>query len=115
MGRSWASKPEDLIALIGPGIGSCCYEVGDSVRQTFLKSNPEAEACFRPGRDDPSDPRWMLDLLAANRQQLVEAGLAADRIYALNACTVCDSEHFFSYRRDGAATGRMLSLIGVTE
>jgi copper oxidase (laccase) domain-containing protein len=74
-----------------------------------------AAAYFLPAAqsDHTSEPRWMLDLVAASRDQILECGLLPERIHVVGACTVCHEELFFSYRRDGAATGRMLSFIGL--
>jgi hypothetical protein len=99
------SRPEDLVAALGPGIGPCCYEVGDEVREAFGASG---SAFFRPGPNG----RPHLDVRAANVRQLVEAGLRAEAIHHLADCTRCRGELYPSYRRDGAAAGRMISFVG---
>jgi len=99
------SRPENLVAALGPGIGSCCYEVGEDVREAF---GPDGPAFFRPG---PSG-RPHLDVRAANVRQLVEAGLRAEAIHHLAECTRCRADLYPSYRRDGAAAGRMISFVG---
>lgn len=99
------SRPEDLLAALGPCIGPCCYEVGDELRQAF---GPEGEGAFRPGpRGRPH-----LDLRAANRRQLVELGLRPERLSDVDDCTCCRAERYHSYRRDGRGAGRMLSFVG---
>jgi polyphenol oxidase len=90
------TRPEDLHAAIGPGIGKCCYEVG-----------PEVAAHFG------GQGRGHIDLTDANRQQLEEAGVTPDRIYASNLCTMCRSEEFHSFRRDKEAAGRLYSYAGI--
>jgi len=82
-------------AAIGPGIGVCCYEVGDEVRAAFA-DHPGA----RRGRN--------LDLKLAARQQLRAAGVA--EIEDCDLCTACDPERFFSHRRDGDDTGRQAGI-----
>ena len=99
------SRPEDLVAALGPGIGSCCYEVGEEVRAAF---GPDGSAFFRPGPNG----RPHLDVRAANVRQLVEAGLRAEAIHHLAECTRCRADLYPSYRRDGKAAGRMISFIG---
>jgi hypothetical protein len=99
------SRAEDLIAALGPAIGACCYEVGDEVRAAF---GPGGEAFFRDGVRG----RAYLDLRAANRHQLREAGLAADRIHDVADCTRCRGDLYHSYRRDGRGAGRMLNFVG---
>jgi purine-nucleoside/S-methyl-5'-thioadenosine phosphorylase / adenosine deaminase len=96
------SDPADLLAALGPGIGPCCYEVGDELRVTF---GPEF---FRPGpRGRPH-----LDVRAANRRQLEEAGLRAERIHSVDHCTYCRPDLYHSYRREGRGAGRMINFVG---
>jgi YfiH family protein len=102
---SAGSRAEDLIAALGPAIGPCCYEVGEEVRAAF---GPGGEAFFRDGVRG----RANLDLRSANRQQLLEAGLAADRIHDVADCTRCRGDLYHSYRRDGRGAGRMLNFVG---
>lgn len=96
------SDPADLCVALGPGIGPCCYEVGDELRSTF------APEFFRPGpRGRPH-----LDVRAANRRQLEEAGLRPDRIHGVDHCTRCRSDLYHSYRREGRGAGRMINFVG---
>jgi YfiH family protein len=96
LGASAAS----LRAWIGPTIRGCCYEVG-----------PEVAARF-PGFATSSDgQRPRLDLVAVNRAQLEAAGVPAENIRVHPACTRCGGDRFASYRRDGAAAGRMIALV----
>ena len=99
------SRPGDLVAALGPGIGPCCYEVGEEVRGAF---GPGGSAFFRPGPNG----RPHLDVRAANVRQLVEAGLRPQAIHHLAECTRCRADLYPSYRRDGAAAGRMISFVG---
>lgn len=78
-------------AAVGPGIGQCCYEVGDEVLDAFA------------GFDGVADGR-MLDLRAIADQQLRAAGI--DRVEHVDYCTSCNPELFFSHRRDRGVTGR---------
>lgn len=91
--------PKDLVAAIGPHISGCCYEVGQEVVEAI--GDPHA---FQ-GRN--------LNLAEANRTQLLAAGLTEDHIEASSLCTKCRQDLFFSYRREGSAAGRMLSVIGI--
>ena len=99
------SRPEDLVAALGPGIGACCYEVGEELRAAF---GPGGDAFFRPGpRGKPH-----LDVRAANVAQLVAAGVPASRIHSVADCTQCRADLYHSYRRDGPRSGRMINYIG---
>ena len=93
-------SPEGMSAVLGPGIGPCCYEVGDDVRSAFR----EREL----GDGVLVDSR--LDLPRAIRRELEELGVAAGRIHACDLCTSCNPELFFSHRRDGSVTGRQAGL-----
>ncbi len=99
------SRPEDLVAALGPGIGPCCYEVGDEVREAF---SPSRAAFFRPGPNG----RPHLDLRAANAGQLVEAGLLPEAVHHVADCTRCRADLYPSYRRDGRGAGRVISFVG---
>ncbi|HEY7622426.1 MAG TPA: polyphenol oxidase family protein [Solirubrobacteraceae bacterium] len=79
-----------IAAAIGPGIGPCCYEVGDEVRAVFGTSERT------------------LDLKAVARERLRAAGVA--QIHDCGLCTACDAERFFSHRRDRGVTGRQAGL-----
>jgi len=92
-----------LRAALGPSIGPCCFEVGDEVAARFL-AWPDAIRAV-----DGKKPH--VDLWAANRAQLIDAGLSPDRIDAAPPCTMCDGARFFSFRRDGGSIGQMLSFI----
>ena len=88
----------------GPSIGPCCFEVGDEVADVVEALVPEA--VLRPAARRPH-----VDLWRTNAALLERAGLAREQIDARPPCTVCHPERFFSYRRDGAEIGQMLSFI----
>jgi YfiH family protein len=93
-------SPPRMRAWLGPSIGPCCYEIGGEVVAQFAR---EFARRSRGGR-------YTLDLPAVNRAQLEAAGVPAENISAHPACTRCGGEKFASYRRDGAAAGRMITL-----
>jgi YfiH family protein len=107
MRDAFDSRPDDLIAAIGPAIGPCCYEVDAPVYDGFARW-PWRDAVFLPA----GDGRWMHDLWEANRRQLVEARVRADAVAVSAVCTSCQAPFFFSHRRDGS-TGRMAGMIAV--
>jgi polyphenol oxidase len=114
MRQSYGSLPEHLIAAIGPCIGSCCFEVGTEVKEAFTAEFPDAGSLFAAEYND----KYRLDLVEANRRQLIGSGLAERAIWAAAECTACarespDRRRYFSYRAERGVTGRMLSGVGI--
>jgi len=107
----FSADPRDLWAAIGPAIGACCYEVDGKVRSEFADSG-RFGSFFIPS--DKKD-RWMLDVTAANRIQLEEAGIPSGQVTSADLCTSCRRDAFFSHRREGAVTGRQLNFILIRE
>jgi YfiH family protein len=101
MRASCGSRPENIRALLGPGIRSCCYAVTEDRARSFAAEFGENTAVFRDGA-------WRLDLAAANTNILGEEGVT--RVFTWPACTCCDTR-FSSYRRQGkGGYTRMLAL-----
>jgi YfiH family protein len=130
MQMRYRTKPADLLAAIGPAIGGCCYQVGTEVATQFASQFADAADWFDELRtgDEPNPLQWLnmmppghqpppknvlLDLRKANRAQLLAAGLRDTNIFVSDLCTACRRDLLFSYRKEGAGTGRMLSAIGV--
>lgn len=130
MHLEFGSKPANLLAAIGPSIGPCCYEVGAEFVSKFTAQFADAAGYFDEARsgEEPNPLQWLnmsppghqppaknvhLDLPQANRSQLLAAGLRARNIFASDLCTGCRTDLFFSYRKEGALSGRLLSVIGV--
>jgi len=134
MRAAFETQPSSVLAALGPGIGGCCYEVGGDVAQAFASQFAQAREWFEGPFDqlatgeEPNSARWLtmappghepppphvrLDLIAANRWQLLEAGINAANIISSRLCTSCRTDLLFSYRRERGRTGRMLSLIGL--
>ena len=133
MRMHFGSRPSDLRATIGPGIHSCCYEVGPEVRTEFESQFDYAAALFRevqesdpvrekypllfltaraPGHSD-LPKKIFLDLVEANRRQLLAAGVPAKKIAASPLCTSCRKDLLFSYRAEKGTTGRMMAVAGI--
>lgn len=133
MRRCFGSRPSDLKAAIGPGIHGCCYEVGEEVREKFESQFAYAEKLFREVEEsDPVREKYpmlfltarapghsvlpkkiFLDLVEANRQQLLAAGVLEKNIEASPFCTNCRTDLLFSYRAEKGSTGRMMGAVGI--
>jgi YfiH family protein len=132
MRRQFGCDPEDLLAVIGPGIGSCCYETGEEVESEFDSQFAYSKELFEdvfdswslktkypmlflnqraPGHGEPAMSRH-LDLVKANWCQLLDAGVPAENIASIDLCTACRTDLFFSYRKEHV-TGRMLAVVGI--
>ena len=97
MRSDYGSKPEDIYCAIGPSIRSCCYEVQQDVADQFpMDSIIERE------------DRLYLDLVKVIKSQLLALGILSNHIDDSEMCTCSQSELFFSYRRDGVQSGRMM-------
>ena len=108
MRSEFGSNPGDLIAAIGPGIGPCCYSVGDEVLREFKARFGYADNLFQ---NDESGLR--LNLIEANRRQLLSAGLHPYAISVAGGCTGCQSDWLYSHRMSGGHAGRLMSVIGL--
>ena len=133
MRKHFKSDPRDLVAAIGPGVQGCCYEVGEEVRTKFEAQFAYAGSLFREVKE--SDPvrekypllfltarapghselpvKLFLDLVEANRRQLLDAGVMAKNIEVVGPCTACHTELLFSFRAEKGITGRMMAAAGI--
>jgi hypothetical protein len=135
MRRVYSSEPESLLAVLGPSIRACCYEVGEEVAEAFQGRFPHADKFFRkvsgppashpkprplsflnmrpPGHDSTCAPPIHLDLIAVAQDQLRAAGLGIHNVAAVDFCTACRTDLFYSYRQEGSRAGRMMAVIGI--
>jgi YfiH family protein len=102
-------QPGDILAGIGPSIGSCCYEVGKDVAEATFGAFPDSAGLI----EATANGRWHLDLWAANRRQLLDAGVR--RIEVSGICTACRTDEWFSHRAERGRTGRLGALISLKE
>jgi YfiH family protein len=133
MRLEFGCRPEDLTAAIGPGVGACCYAVGEEVLSGLESQFAYASELFHEVYDtDPVRAKYPMlfltqrapghsnigpsvhvDLVEANRRQLLDAGLKAGAIFRSGGCTSCHRELFFSHRAAKGHAGRMMSVIGI--
>jgi hypothetical protein len=135
MRLTFGSDPRDLVAAIGPGIGLCCYAVGDEVLSEFESQFAYACELFKevfdsdpvrkkypmlfltqraPGHS-PIGPSLHVDLVEANRRQLIAAGVRPENIQVIGGCTQCHNDLFFSHRASHGHAGRMMAVIGIRD
>ena len=133
MRLEFGSRPEDLIAAVGPGMGACCYQVGEELLSEFESQFVYGRELFHevydsdpvkakypmlfmtqraPGHS-PMGPSLHLDVAEANRRQLLDAGLKPSAIRMTGGCTSCHRELFFSHRGSQGRAGRMMNVIGI--
>jgi hypothetical protein len=130
MRRVYGSEARSLLAVMGPSIRACCYEIGQEVAEAFQAGFPRPHKFFRKvsGHSEPpplnalnlrGTPRrapttsFHLDLVAVARHQLLTAGLVPRNLAAVDFCTACRTDLFYSYRKEGSQTGRMMAVIGI--
>ncbi len=133
MHRCFGTRARDIKAAIGPGIHNCCYKVGEEVRAKFESQFEYADSLFHEVEDyDPVREKYpmlfltarapghselpksiFLDLVEANRRQLLAAGVPAKNIEASPLCTNCNPDVLFSYRAEKGKTGRMMGVAGI--
>jgi YfiH family protein len=133
MRRCFGTEPRHIKAAIGPGIHVCCYDVGEEVRERFGSQFGYAADLFREiKQSDPVREKYpllfltarppghgqlscniFLDLVEANRRQLMDAGVPPKNISTSESCTACRPDLFFSYRAEKGATGRMMGVAGI--
>lgn len=104
LAEDYGTFARDVYAAIGPAIRACCYEVSTDVAERFAEW-PESVRLSTAAK-----PR--IDLSKANRLQMVSSGVPAEQIFDCELCTACRPDLFYSFRREPANPGRMLSVIG---
>lgn len=133
MRKAFGSEPANLRAAIGPCIHACCYEVSEDLKEKFAAQFAYAEELFEevfssdpvrekypllfmnaraPGHGDPHCTLH-LDLVEANRRQLLDARVAEANIWASDLCTSCRTDLLFSHRKEHGKTGRMVAAIAI--
>jgi polyphenol oxidase len=100
--------PAQVLVAVGPGIRDCCLEVGAEVAASFDAAFPGMHLCIpRPHHPE----KFFLDLPRALNLQLGHAGVPQKNVFDLGLCTRCNPAEFFSYRAEGARSGRMMAAI----
>ncbi|MBD0379190.1 peptidoglycan editing factor PgeF [Paenibacillus sedimenti] len=117
MTHTFGSRPEHIRAAIGPSIGACCYEVDDTVaaRVREVLSDIGAPANLTQQIiQSKENGKYLLNLQVLNRILIEQAGILSLHIEVTQLCTSCSTNRFFSHRKEGGTTGRMVAWIGIT-
>jgi purine-nucleoside/S-methyl-5'-thioadenosine phosphorylase / adenosine deaminase len=111
LAREYDVNPSNLRAAIGASAGPCCYEVGSDVIDSFTSKFADGEKLFTPTRPGHAT----VDLLTANRDQLISTGVKPERIHIAPICTMDRTDLFFSYRKEKnlhGKVGRLMAVVG---
>ena len=103
----YKSESSDLRIGLGPGIGPCCYEVGEDCLGLFRKNYKKWEKFIRAGKSG----KFFLDLFKANCEDALNSGLLDKNIFVSGHCTSCNTSRFHSYRKEGSRCGRNVSFV----
>ena len=105
MKENYNTNTEDVVAIIGPSIGKCCYEVSYDLVEKF--------SALLPNADEKIYEKYYLDLWEINTQILKEFGVLKSNIINMNICTSCNCDRFFSYRKHDKTTKRIGTFIEI--
>lgn len=113
MKAEYHSRPEDILACIGPSICSECYEIGEEVAQEFEKA-------FLPAQNEQilkqkPDGKYLLNLWKANEIILLEAGIKKEHLAITDVCTKCNPDLLYSHRVMGNQRGNLAAFLCLNE
>ena len=108
MKRRFHSDPAHLIFALGPGIRECCFEVDEDVARLFIETYTEKSTARSaiPGK-------YLVNLAAVSKAQMTQSGVPPENQHDSGMCTCCNTQEFFSWRAEGTAAGRMISVISI--
>ena len=112
MVEQYGCDPTDIIAVVGPAIGSCCYEVDTPVFERFASLTELKPAYFTKSL---GHGKYLVDLKETNRRMLLEAGLLSINITISDVCTKCNSGLLFSHRASGGKRGGLIAMMCIKD
>lgn len=112
MTEQYGCDPTDIIAVVGPAIGACCYEVDTPVFERFASLTELKPAYFTKSL---GHGKYLVDLKETNRRMLLEAGLLSINITISDVCTKCNSGLLFSHRASGGKRGGLIAMMCIKD
>lgn len=109
MKDAYGTRPEDVLAAIGPSICQDCYEVGREVAEAFMQSFPAKWDCLL--KESSQEGKYQLNLWEANRRVLLHAGILKEHLEVTDLCTCCNSRVLFSHRASGGKRGNLAAFM----
>lgn len=109
MEKLYGTNPEDLVCVLGPSIGPCCYEVSKDLIEKFNTIITNRDEKFYIIKES----KYYLDLWKVNELILTSCGVKKENIVNLNICTSCNSDKFHSYRKHNQTTKRLGMILEV--
>lgn len=113
MGEAFGSRPEDLLAAIGPSICQECYEVSADVAEAFWEAFPNQEVQEEILKETVPGTKYHLDLQKANKRIFQECGIPEENISIADICTCCNSQYLFSHRASLGKRGNLSAFLGL--
>ncbi|KWT75641.1 peptidoglycan editing factor PgeF [Candidatus Magnetominusculus xianensis] len=106
--EDFGTKPKDILIAFGPSIRGCCYVVGEEVVEAVTLESGKGDYITE------KDGRPYVDLVGANTAQALSLGVRRENIWTSGSCTFCDSEYFFSFRKEGTLRGSQGAFISAS-
>ena len=103
--KTYNTKPQNIVALIGPAIGKCCFETGEDAFSQLIKKEKHKDFFEKVGN------KYFIDLKNLNKQQLLDSGV--EEVDICDYCTCCMSDIFFSYRKENGITARHSAVVKI--
>lgn len=114
--EEFGSRPDDIVAFIGPSICASCYEVGADVADNFIAAyGQDAGKVLSPKKETAAEKKYYLNLHAANRINLLRAGIPQENIYVTDICTCCNPGLLFSHRASKGKRGGLCGYMMINE
>lgn len=110
--EAYGSQAEDILVVIAPSIGPCCFEVGEEVAEVFLQVYNEKKDHKKNNTKKMPEKKYMIDLWTANKLILLNVGILPENITVTDICTKCNHDFMFSHRAtEGKKRGSLAAIM----